>query len=88
MEEGRKLTMRKPLDPKSLLAAQTTCTRLGSIFTAPSGTSGSVSDNADTNLGASAGASFRRLWAKISSQMKLIPRSCQNSMVSMSDLRV
>ena len=37
--------------PNNLLGLHTTCTRLGSTLTAPSGTSGSVRDKADTNLG-------------------------------------
>jgi hypothetical protein len=50
--------MRKPLEPKSLLAAQMMCTREGSIFTAPSGTRGSVSDRAETNFGLFRGVSL------------------------------
>lgn len=45
-----KLTTRNPLIPNNLLALHTTCTLLGSILTAPSGTSGSVNDRADTNF--------------------------------------
>jgi len=48
--QEERLTTFSPPNPNNRLASHTTCTRLGSTLTAPSGTSGSVNDNALTNV--------------------------------------
>jgi hypothetical protein len=57
------LTTRNPDMPNSLLALHTTWTRLGSTLTAPDGTSGSVSDRAETKAGAFDGGVLRSVRA-------------------------